>query len=257
MRIAIVTGASSGIGKEFVKQIEQFYKDLDEIWVIARREAQLIELKNVSKMNLRIFSGDLEGEEIFLKLQEALKESKPQIRMLVNAAGFGKVGKIEDIAKQDAEIQLRMIDLNCRSLTKMTCISLPYMSAGSRIINIASASAFFPQSGFSVYAATKSYVLSFSRSLHQELKPRKISVTAVCPGPVKTEFFAVSGKSGSRMKESVMAEPDAVVKQALKDAKDKRAVSVYGIPMKASRMMTKLIPHSVIIPVMEMMNKIH
>ena len=125
-----------------------------------------------------------------------METEKPDIRMLVNAAGFGKSGNAEDIRRKEAGCQSRMIDLNCRALTEMTFVCLPYMSAGSRILNIASAAAFCPQPGFAVYAATKAYVLSFSRALGEEVKNRRIYVTAVCPGPVDTEFFRNSGQTG-------------------------------------------------------------
>lgn len=186
MKIAIITGASSGMGREFAKQIEFLYKDLDEIWVIARRKERLEELKSHIKTKTRIFEGDLLEKDIYKELSETLEEEIPNIRMLVNAAGFGKVGKVKEIACED---QTEMIHLNCIALTHMTKLCIPYMTRGSRIVNLASASAFCPQPSFSVYAATKSYVLSFSRSLRAELSDEGILVTAVCPGPVDTEFF--------------------------------------------------------------------
>ena len=230
MKIAIVTGASSGMGKEFVRQIERFYKELDEIWVIARSEKKLEEIKKSHKIY--------------------------DILMLVNAAGFGKTGTVEEIAKEDKKLQLRMIDLNCRGLTEMTCTCLPWMHKGTRIINLASAAAFCPQAKFAVYAATKSYVLSFSRSLAAELKEKGIFVTAVCPGPVDTPFFEVSGKLPGGMKEAVMADPVQVVKQALIDAKYKKEVSVYGTAMKGAEAATKVLPHGMILKAMSMMEKI-
>ena len=175
--------------------------------------------------------------------------------MLVNAAGFGKIGTVEEIAREDAKLQLRMIDLNCRGLTEMTCVCLPYLSKGSRILNIASGAAFCPQSGFAVYAATKAYVLSFSRGLQGEVAKRGITVTAVCPGPVNTEFFQVSGTSGSRMKEAVLCEAAPVVRQALLDARNKKEVSVYGLPMKGAQAAAKLLPYTVVRKAMEIMGK--
>lgn len=112
-------------------------------------------------------------KQVYKDLSAALKETCPDIRMLVNAAGFGKSGSVESIAAEDMRTQTDMVDLNCRALTKMTLLCLPYMSRGSRIVNLASAAAFCPQPQFSVYAATKSYVLSFSRSLGAELRGRE------------------------------------------------------------------------------------
>lgn len=249
MKIAIVTGASSGIGKEFVKQIEHLYKELDEIWVIARRRERLEELKSCMLTNVRILEGDLCKEAVYTELKLHLKEKEPNIRMLVNAAGFGKIGEVKKLSAQE---QLDMIELNCKALTHMTKLCIPYMTKGSRIVNIASAAAFCPQPSFSVYAATKSYVLSFSRSLRTELSEEEIFVTAVCPGPVATEFFEVAGQQEkNQMKAAVTVKPESVVKQALIDARDGKELSVYGAAMKGAEAATKLLPHSIILKAMK------
>ena len=255
MRIAVITGASSGLGREFAIQAERFYKSLDEIWVVARRAERLEELKKILKTPVRVFAGDMENYLVYRQVQNRLENQRPDIRMLVNAAGFGKIGTVEEIAREDAKLQLRMIDLNCRGLTEMTCVCLPYLSKGSRILNIASGAAFCPQSGFAVYAATKAYVLSFSPGLQGEVAKRGITVTAVCPGPVNTEFFQVSGTSGSRMKEAVLCEAAPVVRQALLDARNKKEVSVYGLPMKGAQAAAKLLPYTVVRKAMEIMGK--
>lgn len=151
----------------------------------------------------------------------------------------------------DEKTQLEMIDTNCKSLTHMTLVCLPYLEKGSRIVNIASAAAFCPQPAFAVYAATKSYVLSFSRALRAELEDREIYVTSVCPGPAKTEFFDIAGMSANILKKMTMAKPERVVKQALIDAKNKKEVSVYGIAMKTARVLTKIIPHKLVVEIMK------
>ena len=249
MKIAIVTGASSGMGKEFTRQIERLYKNLDEIWVIARRKERLDELKSRMMTHVRVFNGDLLENEIYETLAKAMEDQKPDIRMLVNAAGFVKTGEVAEI---DCVDQLDMVDVTCKALTHMTKICIPYMSKGSRILNLASAAAFCPQPEFSVYAETKSYVLSFSRSLRTELQDAGIIVTAVCPGPVETEFFEVSGgKPESNVKNAVMADPGKVVRQALLDAVNEKEMSVYGLPMKSAAVATKIIPHSWILKLMK------
>lgn len=259
MRIAIVTGASSGIGREFVYQIPAFYKQLDEIWITARRSERLEEVKKtVEKKNgvyVRIFSGDLEKDLVYKQILNRLENQNPDVRMLVNAAGFGKIGKAVEIAEADPSIQLRMIQVNCCSLTKMTFLVLPYMKKGSRILNLSSGASFCPQPGFSVYAATKSYVTSFSRGLGEELKEDGIFVTAVCPGPVDTEFFDVSGTNNSKIKLASMSSADAVVRTALLDSRQKKAVSVYGTLMKGAQAAGKLIPDSILFYAMERMMK--
>ena len=143
------------MGREFVRQISSFYRSLDEIWVIARRRERLEELRGESRVPLRIFEGNLIKKQVYRELSCALEERQPDIRMLVNAAGFGKSGSVEAIASVDFRAQTDMVDLNCRALTRMTLFCLPYLGRGSRIINLASAAAFCPQPGFAVYAATK------------------------------------------------------------------------------------------------------
>lgn len=250
MKIAVVTGASSGMGREFVRQISSFYRSLDEIWVIARRRERLEELRGESRVPLRIFEGNLIKKQVYRELSCALEERQPDIRMLVNAAGFGKSGSVEAIASVDFRAQMDMVDLNCRALTRMTLFCLPYLGRGSRIINLASAAAFCPQPGFAVYAATKSYVLSFSRALGAELRRRGIYVTAVCPGPVDTEFFNISGALTNPLKKLTMAKAEDVVHRALKDSRAGREMSVYGIAMRAAFLGTRLVPHGLIMKLM-------
>ncbi len=242
MKIALVTGASSGMGKEFALMIPKLYKDLDEIWVIARSLDRLKELESQIPVPVRIFNGDLTKTAVYNHITKELEKSRPDIRILVNAAGYGKVGHYEDI---DPEQQLGMIDLNCRALTKMTLLSLPYMGRGARIIEMASAAAFAPEPCFGTYAATKSYVYSLSRSLDYDLRHRGISVTAVCPGPVDTEFFKHAGSLGTEKGKMKMADPEKVVRQALKDAVRRKPVSVYGITMKLARAAAKILPTGV------------
>lgn len=253
MKIAVITGASSGMGREFVRQTGHFYRDLDEIWVIARRKERLERLRKESSVPLRIFDGDLLKKQVYKQYHSELKEWQPEVRMLVNAAGFGRLGKFADLASESKKLQTDMVDLNCRALTRMIQITLPYMGKGGRIINLASAAAFCPQNGFAVYAATKAYVLSLSRALSSELRTRGIIVTAVCPGPVDTEFFRVSGELTAPLKKLTMVKAPAVVRKALKDSRKRREISVYGVPMKAAHIGAKLLPHRLILRAEEML----
>lgn len=164
------------------------------------------------------------------------------IRILVNSAGLGHAGKLET---QDVDQILNMIDVNCRALTAVTMTCLPYFRKGSRIIQLDSGSAFLPQPGFAAYAASKAYVLSLSRALKEELRSRQISVTAVCPGPVKTDFFATGGIKLNPVKRLFLIKPERVVRKALFDAEKGKAVSVCGGSMKLVRAASGVLPPGV------------
>lgn len=251
MRIAIITGASSGIGEEFVRKIPRCYKNLDELWLVARSTEKLEKIKKEIEskyaLSVRLYDGDLLRDYIFYRIEKDLAIFNPNIRILVNGAGFGKVGTVDEI---DNKSQEQMVELNCKALTRMTCLCMDYLSKGSRIINIASASAFLPQPKFVVYAATKSYVLSFSRGLSMELADRGIIVTAVCPGPVDTPFFKVAGSSNLTAKKAVMIQPKTVVRQALYDARKKKEISICSMAMKGVRIASKILPDSFLRAVM-------
>ena len=189
MNIVVITGASSGMGREFAMQLDRGLHSVDEFWLIARRGSRLKEIASGMQHTVKILPLDLTNEADMTVLTESLAEEKPVVRMLINCAGYGMMG---DFTAVPIKEQTGEVDLNCRALLEVTYGCLPYMRAKSRIIQLASSAAFLPQPGFSVYAATKSFVLSFSKALRAELKERQIYVTAVCPGPVKTEFFEVA-----------------------------------------------------------------
>lgn len=241
MKIAVVTGASSGIGREFAKQISAKYPKFDEIWIIARRTERLEELAEDISLTARVISMDITNETDIEQFKELLDNEQPDIKLLVNAAGMGKIGKSYEIPVEE---QKQMTDLNCTALTRFTLICLPYISYNSRIINVASASAFLPQPGFAVYAASKAYVNSFSRALNVELKDRKITVTSVCPGPVDTEFFTVAGSEVKPFKKIFMAKPEKVVAKAIKDASLNKDMSIYGKTMRLCKFAAKVLPSS-------------
>ena len=240
MKIAVVTGASSGLGREFARQISARYSKFDEIWLIARRTERLEEVADEIKMTSRVISLDLSSKDELMALKELLEENAPDIKLLVNCAGYGKSGSFDELGYDE---QLGMIDINCRALTAVTKLCLPYISSNSRIIELASAAAFMPQPDFAVYAATKAYVLSFSKAINKELKPKKITVTAVCPGPVDTEFFDIAGKNVKLLKRMVMAKPENVVEQAIKDAALGNELSIYGRTMKLAHVAGRFLPH--------------
>lgn len=251
--IAIVTGASSGIGREFVRQLDTCTRTLEEVWVIARREDRLLALQDeMQHLTLRILPLDICREEDLAKLTALLNEEQPRVRLLINSAGVGKAGSFWEITRQQAE---HMVLLNDKALISVTHIVLPYMKQKSNIIQMASSAAFFPQSGFAVYAASKAFVLSFSRALAAELKKKEIAVTAVCPGPVDTEFLEISNGVGIKnpLKELTMVKPQPVAAKALRDAKAGKTISVYGIPMKMVHVAGKLLPSSLVLGILSVL----
>lgn len=246
MNIAIVTGASSGMGKEFVLQLSR-YVQVDQIWAIARREDALNALKEQVATPVRPVPLDLLAEESFSALSQMLEAEKPHICLLVNAAGFGKFGAFH---KTDVEEECRMIDLNCKALLRMTRLCLPYMGRGSHILELDSLSAFQPVPYITTYAATKAFVLSYSRSMNRELKPQGIRVMAMNPGWVKTEFFNrafQSNAEGEVQYFNRLYEAADVVKTGLRDLYHSRKdYSVHGLPVKLQVLAVKLLPHSLV-----------
>ena len=242
MNIAIVTGASSGMGREFVMQLSQYVK-VDQIWVIARREKALGSLQAETAVPIRPIVLDLCDSTSFDTYQKLLEAEKPNVKLLVNAAGFGKFGDFQRVSLED---DCRMIDLNCKSLVMMTRITLPYMAAGSHILQLDSLSAFQPVPYITTYGATKAFVLSYSRSINRELKSRGIRVMAMNPGWVKTEFFnhAFQTNQSEVQYFDRLYEAKDVVATGLRDLyKTKKDYSVHGLPVKIQVLLVKFVPH--------------
>ncbi len=245
--VVIIVGASSGMGAEFALQLDAHLRKTDEIWLIARSKDKLEELSSRMRNNTRILAMDITKEAQIERLQDTLIDNDCVIRMLVNCAGYGVIG---DFSSTTCEDQVGMVRLNCEALTHVTHCCIPFMRPNSRIIQIASCAAFLPQPGFAVYAASKAYVHSFTQALREELKGKGISVTSVCPGPVDTPFFDRAEKTGKvlAIKQATMVDSRSVVRKALRDACAKKAVSVYSLPIQAVWVLTKLVPHSLVLP---------
>lgn len=248
MNIVIITGASSGMGKEFALQLDAGLYTVDEFWLVARRKDRLEELAAQLDHMAKVIPADLTCEEDMEKFRKLLKEERPVIRMLINSSGYGIMGRFTEMERQE---RLGMVDVNCRALTDMTCACIPYMKKNSRLIMMASSAAFLPQPGFAVYAATKSYVLSLSRALREELREKGIYVTAVCPGPVRTEFFDRAEKYAATLavKKFSCVEPEDVVRAALTASARNRAMSVYSPLMKGFHLLSKTLPHSLLLEI--------
>jgi len=249
MNIAIVTGASSGMGREFVLQLSS-HVQVDEIWAIARRTQALEALQEKVSVPVRPISLDLLEEASFSRVKTLLEAEKPNIKLLVNAAGFGKFGAYHKVSLED---DCRMIDLNCKALLMMTRLCVPYMEKGSHILQLDSLSAFQPVPYITTYGATKAFVLSYSRSMNQELKPRGIRVMAMNPGWVKTEFFnhafQTNGDGEVKFFDRLYEARD-VVKTGLRDLyQTRKDYSVHGLPVKLQVLAVKIVPHSIVMKI--------
>lgn len=246
MNIAVVTGASSGMGREFALQLSE-YIEVDEIWVIARRMDALEKLKEEIPVPVRPVCLDLCDSASFDSYAALLEAEKPNVKLLVNAAGFGKFGAYHKVSLTD---DARMIDLNCKALLLMTRITVPYMAPGSHILQLDSLSAFQPVPYITTYGATKAFVLSYARSMNRELKPRGIRVMAMNPGWVKTEFFNHAFQTngdGEVQYFNRLYEAKDVVRTGLKDLyRSKKDYSVHGLPVKGQVFLVKLLPHSLV-----------
>ncbi|MDR0852343.1 MAG: SDR family NAD(P)-dependent oxidoreductase [Clostridiales Family XIII bacterium] len=246
MSIAVITGASSGMGRDFAEEIARI-EDLDEIWLIARREDKLKELAGSLPCPARIFALDLIEQQSIDSYAKALTETAPEIAYLVNASGFGRFAYAPEVPLKD---DLDMIDLNVKALTALCFLSIPYMKPGSYIINMGSLSSFQPVPYINIYGATKAYVLSFTRALNVELRPLGIRAMAVCPGWVKTEFFdhAVTDNGAVTYYNKLWESKDVIVK-AMKDLKKGKDVSVLGAGVRFQVLLCKLLPHRLVMKV--------
>lgn len=242
MKTAIVTGASSGLGREFVRQLADVFPEVECYWLIARRADRLEELEAaVPEKQVECLPMDLCDTMSFMAIQEKLNAQKPEIVLLVNNAGCGYLGKV---GEADTASQTRMIDLNLRALTAITNMTVPFMVPGSRILNVSSIASFCPTPRMTVYSSTKAYVSSFTVGLAEELKPRGITVTAVCPGPMKTEFLEVGNITGhSRTFEHLpYCDQVRVAGGALRAARAGRTIYTPKLFYKFYRVLAKATP---------------
>ncbi len=229
MAIAIITGASSGIGWTFAEHLDSL--GLSEIWVIARREDRLKELSTKLTTATRIFNLDLTNSSDIQLLCNTISIEKPQITYLINNAGFGKVGSFHGTGQTDL---MGMQQLQVNTITQLTHTAIPFMASPSNILLVSSLASFVPMPGFAVYSAVKAYITNLGISLNRELKSKGIHVCTICPGPVATEFgqrsnFTLSEKKGETT-------PNDIVRQALKDCKNKKTLSIYGLTPKIGKL---------------------
>jgi short-subunit dehydrogenase len=242
-KIAIVTGASSGIGKEFFLSLNNKKDEFDEIWVIARSEDKLEALRALTEKPLRVFPLDLSEASSTKVLEQAFAEENPSIQYLICASGFGRFNAIAD---DNVEVLENMVDLNCRSIVGITRAAFPYMAKGGSVLLIASMAAMQPIPYIATYGATKAFVLSYGRALNKELRAaRGARCLCVCPFWTKTAFFDRAFAEKTIVKKyAVMYRPEQIVKSAWKDLKHKkRDVSIHGGTAKGQALLVKICPH--------------
>lgn len=247
MRTAVITGASSGLGREFALAVMKEFPDIECFWLIARREDRLTELADeLEGKCAKPISMDLCDESSFEALKERLAREQPEVALLINNSGCGYLG---NVAEAKLEEQTRMIDLNLRALTAVTNLVLPYMLPGGAVVNVSSIASFCPNPRMTVYSAGKAYVSAFSRGLREELKGSRVNVTAVCPGPMDTEFITLGRIKGESKMFSTLpyCNPAKVAAGALRAAAAGKAVYTPTLFYKTYRVIAKILPQALVI----------
>ncbi len=244
MNIAVITGASTGMGREFLLALDKEYS-FDEIWAIARSGDKLAELDNLTRAKVRAIPMDLTLEQSFADFKALLEAETPSVDLLLNCSGYGKFGAYDCISIED---DMGMIDLNVKALVRMSRLCLPYMKKGSVLLNLDSLSAFQSVPYLTTYAASKAFVLSYSRALYAELKPKGIHVMAICPGWVRTPFFdrAKTKDTDAITYFNIVFTPEQIVKTALKDLKKRKKLSIHDWRIRLQVLGVKLLPEPLV-----------
>ncbi|MBQ4531433.1 MAG: SDR family NAD(P)-dependent oxidoreductase [Lachnospiraceae bacterium] len=242
-KIAILTGATGGLGREFLKQILK--EEIDEVWAVARNEQKLSELRKEYGERVIPMSIDLSELQGIRQIKNMLDKNKPQVVYLINNAGLAKMGKYKDFHIEEID---KMINVNCKAPVMLAQICIPYMGKGSKILNISSASAFQPNPYINLYAASKVFERSYSRALNVELEETGIKSTAVCPGWIDTELLQKE-INGKKVRFPGLVTPDRVVKQAIKDAKKGKDMSVCSMYVKCQHVNVKLLPQRLVMKI--------
>lgn len=254
-RIAIVTGASSGIGAKtaelLVLTASSEAGDFCEIWLIARRREKLRETaekleKCETGRKCRVFCGDITDPGFCAEIANTVRAENASVSWFIHSAGNGFSGDFSEIPEEKSSA---CTELNCTAPVRLTSLLLPFVPRDGRIVMLASAAAFFPQPAFAVYAASKAFLLSFSRALGRELKEKGISVTAVCPGPCDTEFLTLAneGRAMPRYKTFFISECETVAGRLLKSALRRRKLCLPSFSAKLLYVSRKLVPDSVVL----------
>ncbi|GAF38503.1 oxidoreductase, short chain dehydrogenase reductase family protein [Agrilactobacillus composti DSM 18527 = JCM 14202] len=248
MKIAIITGASSGLGHQYVHTVAKKMPTLDEIWIIARRKDRLVQLaEEMPTQRFRALPYDLTDAESFHKLQGLLDKEKPQVQLLINNAGVLHNGPVASVP---IEQQQQMIALNAIAPVMMVNAVLPYMQRHSSIINVASVAGFTPSPNMVVYGATKAFLLFYTKGLHAELRARGIHVLALAPGNMHTALFSATAPGDPADKKSIVdylpfLDLPKITRRSLTIAKMDCMVYTPRLFYKLYRTLTTLVPASV------------
>lgn len=238
-RIAIITGATGGLGREFTLRVSEM-EEIEEIWAVGRNQQKLADLA-ASCPKVIVVTADLAKDGTDLLIRK-LKEEQPEVRLLINNAGIGYFGRYEEM---EAESVKTFCAVNCTACAVLMNAALPFMKEGSGILNLSSASSFQPNPYLALYSADKVFVKNLSRAVNAELKGRKITVTAVCPGWIDTEMLPRS-KNGHPIHYAGMISAEKVVRQALLDNRKGKEMSTPGWFSKYFRFYSKYMPTKVI-----------
>ncbi|HXG81482.1 MAG TPA: SDR family oxidoreductase [Sphingomicrobium sp.] len=239
--VALITGASAGLGADFARQLSARGKRLV---LVARRKDRLdalcAELGSARAVEL-----DLSTAGAADRLMDDLAAHGEHIELLVNNAGFGLTGRFAEL---DGKRQRQMIDLNCGALVELAHAVLPGMieRKSGAILNVASTAAFQPGPGMAVYFATKAFVLFFSEALHEEVKRQGVTVSALCPGPTATEFGEIAGFAPSNVSSKVAADSASVVRAGLKGLERNQAIVIPGLMNKLTAQAHRFFPRGMI-----------
>ena len=239
--VALITGASAGLGAEFARQL---CRKVHRLVLAARRKDRLDALA-AELGNARPVEIDLGEPGAAAELVRNVEAAGEQIDLLINNAGFGLRGRFVEL---DAAREREMIDLNCGALTDLCRAIAPQMieRRSGGILNVASTAAFQPGPKMAVYFATKAFVLSFTEALHEELKPHGVKVSALCPGPTRTEFGEVAGIATLGQFDRLSMDAEPVVRAGIEGLERNRAVVIPGAINKAGAWSTRLAPRSVV-----------
>lgn len=245
MKIALVTGASSGIGREFVRQLAA-REEIDGFWLVARSRERLEETARMTEKPCEILTADLGTPEGIAAVEEKLVAEKPTVSVLVNAAGFGVFGAFDQLEEKTVA---GMIDLNVKALVLLTHATIPYMPRGGRIIEMGSGSCFTPLPYFNIYSSSKVFVLHYTKSLNYELRRYGVRATCFCPGWVETPFLPKS-KANAGVPTPKSMKPllavDRVVRGCLAASQKGKTMYVTGVYTKFQHLLFKLLPDRIL-----------